>query len=152
MCLLYLFQSSSTPRPGASGTAIFPFLIPADFWSGDNRPPAKSSGYRYGRITRCRRAHMGKHRQRDIEWLLEWQPQVSPQSSQSCATGLHRKASRSADRQVEYLPHWHHRMTHFAPVGGDHVSRDGQPVARRNSAITSRPEKPCSARMDLRHR
>ncbi|CSP13664.1 Uncharacterised protein [Shigella sonnei] len=20
----------------------------------------------------------------------------------------------------------HHRMTHFAPVGGDHVSRDGQ--------------------------
>ena len=25
-------QSSSTPRPGASGTAIFPFLISSGFW------------------------------------------------------------------------------------------------------------------------
>lgn len=39
------------------------------------------------------------------KWLLEWQPQVSPSRRKAAPRGLHRKASRSADRQVEYLPH-----------------------------------------------
>lgn len=39
-----------------------------------------------GRITRCRRAHMGKHRQRDIEMVIRMAAPCQPQSSQSCAT------------------------------------------------------------------
>ncbi len=58
-----------------------------------------------GRITRCRRAHMGKHRQRDIEMVVGMAAPVSPSRRKAAPRGLHRKASRSADRQVEYLPH-----------------------------------------------
>lgn len=39
-----------------------------------------------GRITRCRRAHMGKHRQRDIKVVIRMAAPGQPQSSQSCAT------------------------------------------------------------------
>ncbi len=39
------------------------------------------------------------------KWLLEWQPRSAPSRRKVAPRGLHRKASRSADRQVEYLPH-----------------------------------------------
>ncbi len=80
-----------------------------------------------GRITRCRRAHMGKHRQRDIKVVIRMaapgQPPVVAKLRHADCTGK-RPEVRIGKWNIYRIEH--HRMTHFAPVGGDHVGRDGQ--------------------------
>ncbi len=77
------------------------------------------------------------------KWLLEWQPQVSPQSSHSCATrtapeSVQKCGSASGISTALSITAW--------PISRQLVAiilvATGGPVARRNSAITSRPEKP----------
>ncbi len=47
----------------------------------------------------------------------------------------------------------HYRMAHFAPVGGDHISRDGQGSDNRETPPSTHVRRsPVLRRMDLRHR
>lgn len=106
MCLCTCSQSSSTPRPGASGTAIFPFLISSGFLVRRQSPSCQIQWVSIAVGLPGAAAPTWVNIAREIsKWLLEWQPQVSPSRRKVAPRGLHRKASRSADRQVEYLPH-----------------------------------------------
>lgn len=87
MCLCTCSQSSSTPRPGASGTAIFPFLISSGFLVRRQSPSCQIQWVSIAVGLPGAAAPTWVNIAREIsKWLLEWQPQVSPQSSQSCAT------------------------------------------------------------------
>ena len=79
------------------------------------------------------------------KWLFECEPQVRPQASQSCASRTEpcmvqkcgsASGMSTASRRTE-CPIWRQSVaTMLVAVG--------MPVARRNSAMTSRPEKPFS--------
>ena len=80
------------------------------------------------------------------KWLLECEPQVRPKSRQVCATRTEPESVQkcgsasgmSTDCSTSECTIWRQSVaTMLVAVG--------RPVARLNSAITSRPEKPSSA-------
>ncbi len=95
---------------------------------------------------------MGKHRQGISKWLFECEPQVRPNSWHISPHVPNLASSRNADPPAGYQGLQGERMAHLPPVGGDHIGWVGRPVARRNSAITSRPEKPSPHHTDLLHK
>ena len=97
---------SPVPRPDRAHQErqFFAFLISSGFWVRRRIALLPNPvGIDSGRITRRRRAHMGKHRQRDIEMVISKMaaPGQSPSRRKAAPRRrhLHRKASRSADRQ-----------------------------------------------------
>ncbi|RLR17528.1 hypothetical protein D8L93_08495 [Sodalis-like symbiont of Bactericera trigonica] len=100
-----------------------------------------------GNVTRRGGGHMGKHHQPDVEIvILVRDPHVSPAASQSWATGtepciVQKCGSASGISTSCRAMAWHICCQSVAI----RLVAVGRPVARRNSAITSRPEKPCLA-------
>ncbi len=146
MCLLYLFPVSSTPRPGASGTAIFPFLISSGFWVRRQSPSCQIQWVSIAVGLPGAAAPTWVNIAREIsKWLLEWQPQSAPVVAKlrhADCTGKRQKCgSASGISTALSITAW--------PISRQLVAiilvATGKPVARRNSAITSRPENPCSA-------
>ena len=80
------------------------------------------------------------------KWLFECEPQVRPQSRQVCATRTEpaivqkcgSASGMSTDCSDSAWLSWRQSVAIM-------LVAVGRPVARRNSAITSRPEKPSSA-------
>lgn len=99
---------SPVPRPDRAHQErqFFPFLISSGFLVRRQSPSCQIQWVSIAVGLPGAAAPTWVNIAREIsKWLLEWQPQVSPQRRKVAPRGLHRKASRSADRQVEYLPH-----------------------------------------------
>ena len=135
-------QSSSTPSPGASGTAILPLRICSGClvrrWSPSCQIQWVSSAVGLPGAAAPTWVNIASE---ISKWLLEWQPQVSPHSSQSCATrtaplSVQKCGSASGMSTALSITAWFISRQLVAII----LVATGSPVARRNSAITSRPE------------
>ncbi len=103
-------------------------------------------------FTRCSGGNMGKHAREISKWLFECEPQVRPNSCTFAPHVPNLASSRNADPPADINGLQGERMAHLPPVGGDHLVAVGRPVARRNSAITSRPENLAPHHTDLLHK
>ncbi len=106
MCLLYLFPVQFHAQTGRIRNGNFSVLISSGFLVRRQSPSCQIQWVSIAVGLPGAAAPTWVNIAREIsKWLLEWQPQVSPSRRKVAPRGLHRKASRSADRQVEYLPH-----------------------------------------------
>ncbi len=96
-------------------------------------------------FTRCSSGYMGKHRREISKWLLECEPRSAQIHGTFAPHVPNLASSRNADPPAGYQ----RIVTSVWPICRQSVAiilvAVGRPVARRNSAITSRPEKHCSA-------
>lgn len=127
MCLLYLFPVQFHAQTGRIRTAIFPFLISSGFLVRRQSPSCQIQWVSIAVGLPGAAAPTWVNIAREIsKWLLEWQPGSAP------VVAKLRHADCTGKRPEVRIGKWniyrieHHRMTHFAPVGGDHVGRDGQ--------------------------
>jgi hypothetical protein len=89
---------------------------------------------------------VGEHRERDVEVVVRVRaPRQAPVAARlrDAHRSGHRPEVRIGERDVDRLQR--ERVRELAPVGRDHVGRGRQAGRARNSASTSRPEKPSSA-------
>ena len=119
------YMSSSMPSPGFCGTWTWPPMI----LSGSRVkcwPSCQIQCVSMAVSPRRGGGHVGEHGERDIKWLLEWLPQVSPSRGRSGPRARlpARVQKCGSARGCPRLQG--QRVVELAPVGGDHVGGRGQ--------------------------